>query len=43
MNQTRSKSDEVAELGEQLYRQKIRAEVEVPENIGKMVVIDIAL
>ena len=41
MNQTRSKSDEVAERGEQLYQQKIRAEVEFPENIGKMVIIDV--
>lgn len=33
--------DEIAERGEALYQQKIRAEVETPANIGKMVIIDV--
>ena len=33
--------DNVGERGEELYRAKIRAEVEIPENIGKMVIIDV--
>ncbi len=41
MNPVRSRSDEVGELGEEIYRTRIRAEVETPENIGKMVIIDV--
>ena len=41
MAQIHRNGDEVAERGEELYRQKIRAEVEIPENIGKMVIIDV--
>ncbi|MCW3051583.1 MAG: hypothetical protein JWN14_753 [Chthonomonadales bacterium] len=41
MAQIHMNGDEVAELGEELYRQKIRGEVEIPENIGKMVIIDV--
>ena len=33
--------DEIAKRGEELYRWKIRSEVETPENIGKMVIIDV--
>jgi len=33
--------EEVAQRAEQLYESKIRQEVEVEENIGKMVIIDI--
>lgn len=33
--------EEVGKIGKQLYQNSIRAAVEIPENIGKMVVIDI--
>ncbi|NEQ75537.1 MAG: hypothetical protein F6K23_22285 [Okeania sp. SIO2C9] len=33
--------EEVGKIAEQLYQNSIRAAVETPENIGKMVVIDI--
>jgi hypothetical protein len=33
--------DEVAQRGKSLYQAGIRAQVEVPDNIGKMVIIDI--
>lgn len=33
--------DEVAHRGKSLYQAGIRAQVEVPDNIGKMVIIDI--
>ena len=33
--------DEVGRRGEALYEQRIRADVEIPENIGKMVIIDV--
>ena len=33
--------EEVGKIGEQLYQDRIRAAVETPENIGKMVIIDI--
>jgi len=33
--------EEVGNIAEQLYQNSIRAAVEIPENIGKMVVIDI--
>ncbi|WP_363267928.1 hypothetical protein [Okeania sp. SIO2B3] len=33
--------EEVAKIAEQLYQSNIRAAVEIPENIGKMVIIDI--
>jgi hypothetical protein len=35
-----SRSD-TAEQGEALYERKIRASVETPENIGKMVIMDV--
>ena len=41
MAQTRTHSDDVSDRGEQLYRQRIREEVETPNNIGKMVIIDV--
>jgi hypothetical protein len=34
-------SEDVARLGKDLYQQSIRAQVETPENIGKMVIIDV--
>ncbi|GDX40713.1 hypothetical protein LBMAG21_10050 [Armatimonadota bacterium] len=34
--------DEVARYAQALYERTIRAQVETPDNIGKMVVIDIA-
>ncbi len=33
--------EEVGKIAEQLYQNSIRAVVETPENIGKMVIIDI--
>ncbi|MDQ2732205.1 MAG: hypothetical protein M3Y56_11145 [Armatimonadota bacterium] len=33
--------ERIAERGETLYQQKIRDQVETPENIGKMVIIDV--
>ena len=33
--------EEVAQRAEQLYESRIRQEVEIKENIGKMVIIDI--
>ncbi|NEO54907.1 MAG: hypothetical protein F6K54_18600 [Okeania sp. SIO3B5] len=33
--------EEVAKIAKQLYQNSIRAAVEIPENIGKMVIIDI--
>lgn len=33
--------EEVGKIAEQLYQNSIRAAVETPENIGKMVIIDI--
>lgn len=33
--------EEVGKIAEQLYQNSIRAAVETPDNIGKMVVIDI--
>lgn len=33
--------EEVGQLAEQLYSSSIRQKVETPENIGKMVIIDI--
>lgn len=41
MPQTRYSSQEISTRGQALYDQKIRAQVETPENIGKIVVIDI--
>ena len=32
---------EAGRLGEALYQQSIRARVEMPENIGKMLIIDV--
>jgi len=39
--QTRMSGEEVAARGKKLYAEGIRAEVEMPENIGKMVIIDV--
>jgi len=41
MTQAKTKPDEVSERGEKLYQQTVRAKVETPENIGKMVIIDV--
>ena len=41
MTQPKISGDLVAERGEELYRLRIRSEIETPENIGKMVIIDI--
>ena len=43
MNQLQLKmsGDEVAKRGKTLYAEKIKAKVETPENIGKMVIIDV--
>jgi hypothetical protein len=41
MEQSHEVSDRIAIRGEQLYEQRIRAEVETPGNIGKMVIIDV--
>ncbi len=41
MEATRLSSEEVGQRGEALYEQRIRAEVETEENIGKMVIIDV--
>jgi hypothetical protein len=34
-------NEDVGQIAEQLYENSIRAKVELPENIGKMVIIDI--
>ena len=34
-------SEDVARRGKDLYQQSIREKVETPENIGKMVIIDV--
>jgi hypothetical protein len=39
--QTQLSKEEIAECGNSFYAGRIRAEVERPENIGKMVVIDV--
>ena len=41
MEITRLSRDEVGRRGEALYEQKIRADVETTDNIGKMVIIDV--
>ncbi len=41
MAQTQLSRDEVAQRGKKLYADRIRAEVENEENIGKMVIIDV--
>ena len=41
MATTRLSREEVGQRGEALYEQKIRANVETEENIGKMVIIDV--
>jgi hypothetical protein len=38
---TQMSGDDVAQRGNELYANSIRARVEIPENIGKMVVIDV--
>ncbi len=42
MAHSRFSREEISQRGEALYEQGIRAKVESPENIGKMVIIDIA-
>ena len=41
MVQTQMSGDEVARRGNAWYAESIRAKVETPENIGKMVIIDV--
>ncbi len=41
MTERRFSSDEVSQRGEKLYRDSIKAAVELPDNIGKLVSIDI--
>ena len=41
MPHSRFSSEEIARRGQDLYEQRIRALVETPENIGKIVSIDI--
>jgi len=41
MNQGHISREEIGRRGEQLYNQSIRAQVEVADNIGKIVVIDV--
>lgn len=33
--------DEIGRLGEDLYKRKIKSRVEIPDNIGKMVIMDL--
>ena len=33
--------EDIGQRGKQLYEQNIRSQVETPENIGKMVIIDV--
>ncbi|HZP80070.1 MAG TPA: hypothetical protein VFB21_00405 [Chthonomonadaceae bacterium] len=39
MAQTQMSREEVAERAQRLYEQNLRAQVETPENIGKMIII----
>ena len=41
MTQTQLSREEVAQRGKRLYSDNIRAKVESPEDIGKMVIIDV--
>ncbi len=41
MPHPRFKSGEIGEIGEELYKQRIRAQVETEENIGKLLSIDV--
>jgi hypothetical protein len=41
MESTRPNRDEVAKLGREIYDRQIRSQVEVAENIGKIVSIDV--
>jgi hypothetical protein len=41
MNTAHITREEIGRAGEALYDSKIRASVETPENIGKMVIIDL--
>lgn len=41
MPHPRFSSEEIAQRGEQLYEQSLRGKVETPENIGKIISIDI--
>jgi len=38
---TQMSGDEVAQRGNAMFAQRVRAEVKTPENIGKMVIIDV--
>ena len=41
MAQTQRSREEIAQRGKALYADRIRAQVETEENIGKMVIIDV--
>ena len=41
MNRIKTEADRVAEIGEELYRSTIRSQVDKPENLGKMIIIDV--
>lgn len=41
MPHSRFSSDEIGDRGEALYAESLRARVEIPENIGKIISIDI--
>jgi hypothetical protein len=41
MPHPRYKSDKISRIGRELYERSIRAQVEKPENIGKIISIDI--
>jgi hypothetical protein len=41
MNGTQMTRDEIAKRGEMIYERAIRSQVETPENVGRMAVIDI--
>jgi hypothetical protein len=41
MSQARSSREEIVRRGEKLYDQRLRAEVETEENIGKILVMDV--
>lgn len=41
MPHPRFSSEEITRRGQELYEQRIRAQVETPENIGKIISIDI--
>jgi N12 class adenine-specific DNA methylase len=41
MPHSRFSGDEIADRGEAIYAESLRAHVEIPENIGKIISIDI--